>query len=238
MATPNIWNDVLEAPAFILNMDRCPDRLELSMKAASAAGFKNIRNDDLVEAWKEHGSPAFDKTDQEFVTYKGKQGCALGHYNIWKKIITENIPFATVFEDDIKFHKDWNRLAPLYFRNTPSDYDILYFGSQIDYMIDGYIVVTPVFCTHAYFITLEGAKRMYEMCLRNPRGTKTIDCMIIDEMKHAFYTGMQYKPPFQWYVWNGTHFPDPYVLTDPDWEKRNAGLVFQDPSLGTFVRPW
>lgn len=239
------WEDVLAAKCFMLNMDRCKDRLEVAVKRCNDAGFKEIERfrgvdahtDDLSEAWKEHGSPPFDHSDKEFtVQFIGKQGCALGHYGIWKKMIAESIPYAVIFEDDVEFHKDWNELAPQYWDKTPKDFDILYFGSQLEMPVSGNIVVASVFCTHAYFLTLDGARKLYDLCVNEPRGTRTIDWMILDKMNEYFASKGQYKP-FTWYVWNSYNFVDPKAYKCQKWAKRNTGLVFQDADFGTFVHP-
>lgn len=240
------WNEVLNTPCYVLNMDKCQDRMQLALKRIGEAGFQNVKRfrgvdaecDDLDAAWAVHGSPRFDTSDREFcVEYKGKQGCALGHYGIWKDIIDNNVPCAIIFEDDVEFHSRWKELAKSYWEHTPRDFDILYLGSQVDMPMEGNIIVTPVFCTHAYMITLQGAKKLYDLCLRCPEGTSTIDCKIINTMKRAFATGGR-EMPFKWYVWNATMFPDPNACKRSDWIKRNSGLVFQDSDLGTFVRPW
>lgn len=233
-----------EAPAFVINMDRCQDRWALAQQRIRDAGYSNIQrfrgvdaiNDPLQTAWDIHSAPAFDPSDEEFVTYPGKQGCMLSHLHLWKKIIDENIPIATIFEDDVSFHSMWHDLAPIYYKHTPSDFDVLYLGSQIDHYVDAHIIQTPVFCTHAYVITQEGARTLYQLLLKDPKGVRTIDCMLIDHMKrHTFHN---VPCPFTWYVWNGLKFPEPQALNDKHWAKRNTGLVFQDVTLGTFVRPW
>lgn len=238
------WKDILQAPCFVINMDRCKERWDASFQRIQEAGFQNIhrfravdaKHDSLSDAWHIHGSPTFDKNDEEFVSFPGKQGCMLSHLHLWKKIIDENIPVAVVFEDDVCFHGQWGSLAPRYYSYTPKDFDILYVGSQIDYWIDGHIVQTPVFCTHAYIITQSGARIVYDLLLRDPNGVRTIDCMLIDHMKACVFR--QVQCPFQWYVWNGLKFPEREALIDRHWAKRNTGLVFQDVSLGTYVRPW
>jgi GR25 family glycosyltransferase involved in LPS biosynthesis len=239
-----VWEAFQGLPCFVVNMDRCRERWEVSERRIRGAGFRNVQRfrgtdaveDDLPAAWAEHGSPKFDPSDEEFVTYPGKQGCMLSHLNLWKHLIDTNTPRAIVFEDDVQFHKDWDSIAPRYLATTPEEYDILYMGSQLDYWIDAHIIQTPVFCTHAYVITLEGARRLYDLLVREPRGVRTIDCMLIDHMKQRIFRMV--PCPFVWYVWNGLKFPDPKAISDPDWAKRNTGLVFQDASLGTYVRPW
>ena len=150
-------------------------------------------------------------------------------------MIDNNIQIATVFEDDVRFHKDWNKLAPAYLNGTPDNFDLLYMGGQIDYMMDGHIIMSPTFCTHSYVITLDGAKKLYKLLTECQSGVRTIDCMLLDVMKDVL---MNKLSGFIWYTWNGTHFPDPFASADPDWAKRNTGLVFQDPKFESDVRIW
>lgn len=236
--------DIYKAPCFVVNMDQCMERLDVVIPRIRDAGFTNVMRfkavdattDDLVKAWAAHGSPKFNPTDTEFVEFKGKQGCMLSHLHLWKKIIDEKIPLAVIFEDDVLFHKQWNEIAPIYYDSTPKNWDILYMGSQIDYYIDGYILMTPVFCTHAYVLTYEGAKKLYDLLVQDPNGVWTIDCMLIEHMKDFMFRDKEAK--FTWYAWNGTKFIDKAAFADPQWTKRNTGLVFQDSTLGTYVRPY
>lgn len=239
------WTSIAQARTFVVNMDRCVERWEVSKKRIEDAGFCNVErfratdaaHDDLKAAWAQHGSPKFDPSDKAFVTYPGTQGCMLSHLNIWKKMIDENIEVAVIFEDDVLFHTHWSTLAPRYYEATPKDFDILFMGNQIEHMIDGHIIQTPVFCTHAYVITQKGARILYERLLQDPLGLRAIDCMLIDHMKAKHYRGV--PCPFVWYVWNGSKFPDKSSASkDPRVAKRNTGLVFQDIDLGTFIRPW
>jgi len=240
------WKDILNAQCFVLNMDKCSDRLALCMERIQKAGFTNVTRyrglnaelDDLQSEWLKHGQPKFNPSDPEFVSYPGKQACALGHYGIWKHICDNDIDVAVVFEDDVEFHKDWQSLAPAYWASTPKDFDILYLGAQIEADVSGrHIAIAPVFCTHAYVITKTGAKKLYELCLRDQEGTRTIDCMLITHMHKALQTNGR-STSFTWYVWNASQFPDVARTKRADWAKRNSGLVFQDADLGTFVRPW
>jgi GR25 family glycosyltransferase involved in LPS biosynthesis len=245
MPHPTSWQAVLEGPSFIINMAECKDRLKASKKLIHDAGFSFITRWNAVDArdagqlaaaWERHGNPTFDPTDGEFIEYTGKQGCFLSHIELWKYIVDNNIEFATIFEDDIQYHEKWDLLAPKYFEATPKDYELLYMGSQIDYMVKSHILRTPVFCTHAYLITLEGARILLKALLEAPMGVRTIDCMLIDMMKDNVFK--QLPCPFKWYVWNGTLFPDAAARLDPSWAKRNSGLVFQDARYGSLVRPW
>jgi GR25 family glycosyltransferase involved in LPS biosynthesis len=239
------WEEVLHSKLFLVNLDRRKHRLASSLKRIERAGFTNVERvrgvdgqvqDELDKGWKCHGSPPFDKSDPEFMEYKGKQGCALSHLNIWKNIIDNDIPFAVVFEDDVDFHEKWHELAKEYWKHTPRDFHVLYLGSQIHTMFPENIIVSPVYCTHAYMITLDGAKRLYELYTKSRFGVRTIDSFFTDHMKFAHSTGYV-EVPFIWYVWNATMFPDKNA-SNSKWAKRNHGLVFQDADLGTDVREW
>ena len=245
MSPPATWQDVINGPAFIINMSECKDRLSISKKRIHDAGFAFVTRWNAVDArdanalaagWARHGTPKFDPTDEEFVSYKGKQGCFLSHVDLWKYIIDNNIDSAMIFEDDVSFHYMWEQLAAKYYEATPKDYDLLYMGSQIDMMVKSHILRTPVFCTHAYLITKDGARACMDALFGAAAGVRTIDCMLIDMMKGAVLR--QETCPFKWYVWNGTLFPDPAANEDPGWATRNSGLVFQDVKFGSFVRQW
>lgn len=234
------WQQVLDAPCFLLNLDRSPDRLQTATENIHAAGFSRVERirgfdkdrDNLDAAWHVHGDPK--KRDKDgFLTNKGKQACALGHYHIWKKMMNDNIPYAVVFEDDVFFHKNWESLAPEYWGYTPRDFDILYFGSSFDVRVTWPVLRAPVYCTHAYFITLTGAQKLYDTCIRDSMGTWTIDCQLREYMEGKRGT----RPPFQWYLWNGLLHLDPNAMRSPKWQERlkNSGLVFQDEGYESFV---
>lgn len=148
-------------------------------------------------------------------------------------MIDKKIPYAIVFEDDVFFHSQWHTLAPKYWDYTARDFDILYMGSSFDVRAPWPILRAPLYCTHAYLITLKGAKALYDTCLRDPLGTWTIDCQLREYMEYK--RGSQV--PFSWYLWNGLLHLDPLAMRSPKWQERlkNSGLVFQDESYGSFV---
>jgi GR25 family glycosyltransferase involved in LPS biosynthesis len=235
-----------EDPCFIVSIDRCINRYDFAYKNVSDAGFKNITRfvgvdaavDNLEHAWAVHGNPKLNEKDTEFVyEWKGKQGCMLSHLNIWKQIIDNKTPRVTVFEDDVRFHSEWKLFAPQYMQHTPNDYHILYLGSQIELPTPHLIAIVPVYCTHAYVITYEGAKHLYNLIMTSPGGVYTIDIMFYDLMWKAMYN-RSYNP-FIWYVWNGTQIPDQkYHTRDPSKQKRNQGLVFQDDIFESEVKKY
>lgn len=238
------WDDLLKAPCFLLNMDRSSDRLPVAIQRIQAAGFRNVTRvrgwdkdtDDLEPVWLQHGNPMKRDADG-FLVNKGKQACALGHYDIWKRMMDEKISYAVVFEDDVLFHKDWHTLAPEFWRFTPRDFHVAYMGSSFDIRAPKAILRAPCYCTHAMIITLEGAKFMYDLCLKDPQGTWTIDIMLRKRMEAQMMGTWIGGEPLRWYVWNGWPWLDPVAIRSPKWQDRlkNSGLVFQDEQMGSFV---
>ena len=241
-ARPRSWQDVLAAPAFLINLGARPERLAASLRELAHAGFVDVRRfpavdasdpDVLRDAWRACGSPAFASSDTEFATLPGKQGCFLSHLAVWEEIVASGVPFACVFEDDVLFHRHWSRLAPTYFDFTPTDYDILFLGSQIVVEGTGLARRVPGYCTHAYLITNQGARRLRSLLLEDPDGVATIDIMLIH---HQWQDHIGSRPaPFTWYAWDGATFPDARAAGHPRWEIRNTGLVFQDFAFGSDV---
>ena len=235
---PKQWQSILHGPVFVINMNKSTERWSQVTDRLKEAGFINIIREQGVDAshegqlesnWKKHDSPPFDPWDKEFVEFKGKQGCFLSHANIWKKMIEEEIPYASIFEDDILFHSGWKEIAPLYYEHTPNDWDILYLGSQHDFTSTFNVDKGPVYCTHAMVVTLEGARKLYDCIVKNPKGVYTVDYMIKVEM-------CKKAPCISWYVWNGLLFPSPEAQMSRGWARRNGGLVFQDEKFGSYIK--
>jgi GR25 family glycosyltransferase involved in LPS biosynthesis len=240
MPYPATWNDVLHAPAFIINLERRPDRWQQASEEVKKAGFRTIQRWNAVdyknheqceEAYSLLGKPLKHPSfNNDFNDYPGTWGVFLSQTTLWKKIVDERIPYACIFEDDVLFHSKWNELAPTYFQNTEQDYDMLFMGSQFEFFSEYHIDKGPVFCLHAYIITCEGAQQLLNYVTSvQAGGIYTIDTML--------KVAMEWKnPPFKWLVWNAFEFPCPKAKMSTAWKKRNQGLVFQDEKFGTDIR--
>jgi GR25 family glycosyltransferase involved in LPS biosynthesis len=238
------WDTVLTAPAFILNLERRPDRWDAAVANVERAGFRDIQRYAAVDArdsatcataYAALGSPKRHPSfNRDFDRFPGTWGVFLSQVSLWKKIVDENIPIATIFEDDVVFHTQWDTLAPTYYAHTPMDWDVLFLGSQLEFASKYPIDRGPVFCLHAYTVTQSGAKKLLDYVTSPyPGGIYTIDTMLKVAMEQCR------PPPFQWYVWNGTFFPCPLrEAQSVHWKKRNSGLVYQDERLGTDIREY
>lgn len=221
---PDNLEDVLNGACFVVNLDRAINRWPIIKERVENAGFKPERfpaidgsKGHCKKQWLDFGT----RRDAEYIfDSDGQAGCGLSHANIWDHIVKNNIPFASVFEDDVLFHKDWKTLSPLFYQHTDKNIDIVHYGCQgTGGPASPLVTSVPVFCTHAYLITLEGAKKMVNT-VRESNRVCMIDCFIIELMK------IRDTCPFTWQSWNATSYGDP--ARHSSLEYRNDGLVYQD----------
>lgn len=237
------FQDILNAPVFVLNMARSVERWETVRPRIYAAGFQpatvqrfpavDAANPvELHDAWLElfPTKPTWNlQKDPEFATYPGKQGCFLSHVKLWKHMIHHRIPVATVFEDDILFHPEWDTLAPTYFSQTPDDWDMIYLGCQMDFKSPYHIDIGPAYCTHAMVLTLNAATALYRLVSQPETHLYTIDNLFHDLQASRRF-------PIHYYIWNAQSFPCAAAHMPRGWDRRNHGLVFQDENMGSYIK--
>ena len=231
------WEEFLAAQVFIVNLNGEPERLAQTVERVLEAGFKNLKRAEAINGhrdrekaaalWKVHGIVA-DQREYEPHT----QGCLLSHLGIWKYIIDAKLPNAIVFEDDVLFHKDWDLLARQYYRGTPEDADMIYMGHHCGNAIEHlHIARVPAFCTNAYFVTLEGARKLYRMIVEYPypQGV-AIDVMLYQLQRMILDKQTVDSGDLVWYCWNTAMFPDEEALEKItlDSQHKDKGLVFQE----------
>lgn len=241
---PASWKEVLDGDVYIINMDRSTERWNTTRQRVIDAGFNGDRihrlsavdasqPDALATAWETLfplNPPSFHKEkDPEFTTYVGKQGCFLSHVKLWKQMIDQRIPWVTLFEDDVLFHPEWNTLAPEYYASTPNDWELVYIGSQMDFNSIYHIDQGPVYCTHAMLLTLSAAETLYRHVCSAQTQLYTIDNLFHDLQE-------SYTFPVTYYVWNGQCVPCQLARMKKGWDRRNHGLVFQDESMGSYIK--
>lgn len=230
---PNSWKSLIsESPAFAIHLDKHTDRLDNCVKRIADAGYKNMQLYPAVfchdpSAWALHNV----KFDGSWMVPR-VAGCLLSHLGVWKKIIDENIPVATVFEDDVIFHSQWHELAEKYYDATQKSCDMIFMGHHCGNVYPNiHIVQVPVYCLNAYIVTLEGAQKLYQMITQYPYDDNhAIDMMLvrlmIEQLQNCSHPDM---PQLRWLVWNTEMFPDPVSqqLIHPQLVHKDKGLVFQ-----------
>jgi glycosyl transferase family 25 len=251
------FNYILNQPAFVIHIEEySPERTEFFKKNIKEAGYNNIQifkgvkakyNNELYDSMKEFGNIKLHKD----LSY-GQIGCLFSHLKLYKHIIKNNISICTIFEDDVHFHPNWKVLSQNYYDNTPKNFDILFIGNQIDECKDNNniskINISSNFCTHAYIITLVGAKKLltylinwdyYSKYTEKFVGRKLTGLFCIDIMIKNIQERMnkgKLKKNIIWYCWYGTYFQCEFnKLPLKGSHKRNTGLVFQSDDFITTI---
>lgn len=232
---PDRWDDLQSAsvPAFVITIDTF--RYDICYKRIALAGYQNIQRFEgvnrnsrvaLEENWANHPFPPHREIFGEHPA-----AVLLAHLNLWKHIIDNQIPYCTIFEDDTLFHSEWHDLVYKYYENTPKHADMIFMGHHCGNAYpEMHIAQVPVYCLNAYILTLEGAKKIYEMITEYPLDEHF---GVIDMMLANLQSGivMSNSNPYNyvWYAWNTQMFPDPInePYKHPSAIQKDMGLVFQ-----------
>lgn len=249
------FNEIQNYPAFIINVAKLsPERGEPAYLNVKNAGYNNIilfkgingkDEDEVKEALELFNNPKFD-----FWCSKGNIGCNLSMLKTLLIVVANKMPYATIFEDDILFHDEWNRLAKEFYNNTPKNFDIIYMGNQIDECIYPNdiprINKKSCFCMHAIIVSNKGAKKLLNLILKwdynSDYATKCMgrkadgitNCDIILKNYQDRILNREINPnTLIWYCWNGTRNPCNYnkLPLDNNRSCRNTGMVFQNMEL-------
>jgi glycosyl transferase family 25 len=195
---PEYEDPVRKSPSFIINLKRFRDRFDYAEENLKNAGYTDIRLADGVDALEKEldlfGIPSIkDMTPDEI-------GCLLSHMKIYQTIIDEEIPYATIFEDDVYFHPDYKRLSTVY--KNPMDFDIVFIGHPLEHCLDinnSLEMIKPIYCTRAYILTLKGAKTLLNQILFENR--IPMDLMIFKLQTNSYN--------LRTYSWNEPKCPCP-----------------------------
>ena len=205
------------------------------------AGFTDVRRfpaingwdvRELRSAWQTLGTPRLSQGEYGFVDKPGAQACFLSHLALWRKLVAEEVPIATIFEDDVLFAPGWSELAPRFYAATPKDFDLLYLGGNLHRPDRGYAVIAPTWGMQAYVVTRGGAHRLHTAILNVDSGLRPVDVMLVDFQWNDRYQNQPAR--FRWYAWNRTDYgqgPDPTAAA----VELDRGLVHQDSALGSDI---
>jgi hypothetical protein len=246
------FNYILNQPAFVIHIEELsPNRTSFFKKNINESGYTDMR---IFEGVNAKNREELEICIKEFGNIKlhkdlgaGQKGCLFSHLKLYKHIISKNIQVCTIFEDDVHFHPNWNTLARNYYHNTPTNYDIIFIGNQLDECKNNnnvsIINKCATFCTHAYIITIEGAKHMlkyllnwdYNKALKDGNNEALTGLFCIDIMIKNIQDRMNkgtLKKKITWYCWNGTKFICEFnKLPLKGNDIRNTGLVFQSDNF-------
>lgn len=168
------WNNRLRL--FVINLARSPDRrqfmseqllrLGLPFDVFRAVDGHTLTDGDLVAYNREKRLRSFgdDLTPTEI-------GCYLSHYRLYRKIVTERIPRAVVFEDDTEISDDLPAILRA-LENSPESWEFIRLaglrerkGKEVAYLGHGYRAVRlrHTACgSQAYIVNQQGARKLLD----------------------------------------------------------------------------
>lgn len=229
---PNDWDEVLASQAFVISMDQ--RRYTVCEGRARKAGYTQVSmfpgvnrdsHDDLTENWAKH---PFLPKNKMFGQHPA--AVMLAHLNLLKHVIDIGIPFCTIFEDDMLFHTRWHELASKYYKSTPMQADMIFMGHHCGNVYPTmHIAQVPVYCLNAYIITLDGAKKLYDMVTQYPYDDFGVIDMMLARLQTDIIVSRTNPANYWWYAWNTDMFPDPEndAYKHKDALHKDKGLVFQ-----------
>src|SRR5437868_3934873 len=129
--TSNNNNTNINLPIYCINLERRPDRKnnvlnefndykDLKIDFIKAIdGSKIVATESIKELFK----------NNDFGSRKNVIGCALSHYNLWKKLLNdENNDKYLILEDDIELCDDFGNKLNMILNNIDDQIDIFYIG--------------------------------------------------------------------------------------------------------------
>lgn len=128
----------LNMKVFVINLERSTTRRAFMQKQLDKQGvdFEFIKAVDGATLSDEYLSQVCDFDElakRPYLLRKGVYGCQLSHYNVYKKIVAENLPYALILEDDIIIQPNFKDvLEDLALKILPNEAILLF--SQNNYM--------------------------------------------------------------------------------------------------------
>jgi glycosyl transferase family 25 len=157
---------------FVVSLKSATDRRTALQAHLAALGmdfewFDAVRGDALSPQVRQEINPGGNMSP-------GQLGCYLSHIHIYEHIVEKALPLALILEDDVILHPSVVTLVRTGVQQLAFDYCFLGRDDQGDAGFVFYNAAAPSrlserhmayplssgpYCTHAYFITLEGAKK-------------------------------------------------------------------------------
>ena len=109
-----------------------------------------------------------DNLTDTFADYMnpGQRACSQSHMNIWRHVVSDEIPYALILEDDAQFDRQWlDKLNHACDRKCDQHHWHALFlnGSELVTPTNKWSVVTDQYLTGGYIISLSGAKQILNM---------------------------------------------------------------------------
>lgn len=186
---------------YVINLKNRKDRLNDFIKKCP------VTNIEIIYGF--NGKNPSDESKEEIELFNnkfdtltpGEKGCFLSHVRIYRDIVSKNIPYAIVFEDDALFSEDFESIVSNIVNDLPNDFDILYIGGRFDknFVMTNYIkyndyIVQTNFekfnnkemerTTHGYIISNKGSKYLLDIFDKTEKITPPIDHWLLNNFKN------------------------------------------------------
>lgn len=152
----DIFNNV-----YVINLKRRPDRWNTTKKRLHNIGISPHRWD------------AVDAKDDEFLKFyesknlknraKGEVACYKSHLELWKYLLSIEVPYAIIFEDDIVFPDDVSQDLIMNEIEESKGFDILFLGHCYSNQFKFSNEITRInsaMCLHAYVVTRSALQKL------------------------------------------------------------------------------
>lgn len=216
------YGEILDSPV-VISLGRKIERYEETFKLMEQAGFTNIQRFEAVDG-QATGEDFFKKLN--IIDHRpGRRACAASHLTLWKKFLEESErEYLFICEDDMLPHSEFSTLFPIYWKETPKDFDLVLVGNKFFKEMEGeeLIVSVPAIALHAYIVSKRGAQILVDNYSKIPKGSTTSD-YIIDN----FVVRMMSDNKIVYYCYNGKKYPDPVTLPLIQ-KKYDTGICFQN----------
>jgi GR25 family glycosyltransferase involved in LPS biosynthesis len=243
---PSSWAEVCQSKSAMIGLKRYAFRREYSAYKLKELGFTNIELVDAFDGFEDDVDTALKTLGVEFNPSlgKGHKGCSYSQMAVWKRIIDENIPYMTIFEDDCIGHLDLAKgLGQKFWDATSKDFDICYLGNMMNSndpaleSSESLVVQSPTYCLHAYILTLQGAKKLWSLAKEMNNSGQPLNMIDIQLVM------WQVEKKINWQCWNGTSTQKSYPTFDEGlpWQafpevitpQKDTGLFWQNMRVGT-----
>lgn len=114
--------------------------------------------------------PGVDMLTNNTILNNANLSLNLKHFDIYKKMVDDNVEFSFIIEDDLIIDRNLN----LFFNdilNESEGFDIIFFGGTYNMVVNGAVTDKIVYegynttrCTHGYYITKKCAEEFLSNC--------------------------------------------------------------------------
>lgn len=111
----------------VINLLRRPDRHENVIQKFKSANITNYEFIEAVDGKKLATTSEIRKlfTGNDFGNRRGVIGCALSHYNLWKRLISDTVEYYIIMEDDFELCENFQEKIN---KIKLEDYELIFFG--------------------------------------------------------------------------------------------------------------